>query len=296
MPSAPNMAAMPADVRGAQHQGATARNAGLGAEDADGDRNHRVDARRERRQEAVRQREEEAGRACRSSRDFDYSLVDARAHTSQEVDHEVCVSRRCAGDRRHRRPDPVAARPSGRGGPEGRSAQARAAADDVPRPEPRARGAGAADGGGQRRLPPRGGAAGVPRDHVGLPVAGEPADRSSTPGRRRRSATWPARRGSGCRRATCRRPAWARCSARSGAGPSTAWSPSRRPPEGLVTHALDYFVDSDLLIVGEIVIEAAHALLTHTRDDRGDRAGLRAPGGGGALRGRAGRGGRATRR
>jgi chorismate mutase/prephenate dehydratase len=40
--------------------------------------------------------------------------------------------------------------------------------------------------------------------------------------------------------------------------------PVEEATEGLVTHALDYFLDSDLLIVGEIVIEAAHALLTHT--------------------------------
>src|SRR6185503_19675002 len=39
--------------------------------------------------------------------------------------------------------------------------------------------------------------------------------------------------------------------------------PVEEASEGLVTHALDYFIDSDLLIVGEIVIEAAHALLTH---------------------------------
>jgi chorismate mutase / prephenate dehydratase len=40
--------------------------------------------------------------------------------------------------------------------------------------------------------------------------------------------------------------------------------PVEEASEGLVTHALDYFIDSDLLIVGEIVIEVAHALLTHT--------------------------------
>src|SRR5215470_9999907 len=40
--------------------------------------------------------------------------------------------------------------------------------------------------------------------------------------------------------------------------------PVEEASEGLVTHALDYFLESDLLIVGEIVIEAAHALLTHT--------------------------------
>jgi chorismate mutase / prephenate dehydratase len=40
--------------------------------------------------------------------------------------------------------------------------------------------------------------------------------------------------------------------------------PVEEATEGLVTHALDHFLDSDLLIVGEIVIEAAHALLTHT--------------------------------
>ena len=40
--------------------------------------------------------------------------------------------------------------------------------------------------------------------------------------------------------------------------------PVEEASEGLVTHALDHFIDSDLLIVGEIVIEAAHALLTHT--------------------------------
>src|SRR4051812_2547673 len=43
--------------------------------------------------------------------------------------------------------------------------------------------------------------------------------------------------------------------------------PVEEASEGLVTHALDYFLDSDplgILIVGEIVIEAAHALLTHS--------------------------------
>jgi chorismate mutase/prephenate dehydratase len=43
--------------------------------------------------------------------------------------------------------------------------------------------------------------------------------------------------------------------------------PVEEATEGLVTHALDYFLDSellDILIVGEIVIEAAHALLTHS--------------------------------
>jgi len=43
--------------------------------------------------------------------------------------------------------------------------------------------------------------------------------------------------------------------------------PVEEASEGLVTHALDYFLDSDLpdvLIVGEIVIAAAHALLTHS--------------------------------
>ena len=45
--------------------------------------------------------------------------------------------------------------------------------------------------------------------------------------------------------------------------------PVEEASEGLVTHALDYFIDSDLLIVGEIVIEAAHALLTHTGQTAG---------------------------
>ncbi|HEX4406322.1 MAG TPA: chorismate mutase [Polyangia bacterium] len=43
--------------------------------------------------------------------------------------------------------------------------------------------------------------------------------------------------------------------------------PVEEAAEGLVTHALDHFIDSDLLnviIVGEIVIPAAHALLTHS--------------------------------
>jgi chorismate mutase / prephenate dehydratase len=40
--------------------------------------------------------------------------------------------------------------------------------------------------------------------------------------------------------------------------------PVEEAAEGLVTHALDYFLDSDLLIVAEIFVEAAHALLTHT--------------------------------
>ena len=41
--------------------------------------------------------------------------------------------------------------------------------------------------------------------------------------------------------------------------------PVEEAAEGLVTHALDHFIDSDdVLIVGEIVIQAAHALLTHS--------------------------------
>src|SRR3954471_21144922 len=40
--------------------------------------------------------------------------------------------------------------------------------------------------------------------------------------------------------------------------------PVEEASEGLVTHALDYFIDSDLLIVGEIIIEIAHALLTRS--------------------------------
>lgn len=40
--------------------------------------------------------------------------------------------------------------------------------------------------------------------------------------------------------------------------------PVEEAAEGVVTHALDYFLDSDLLIVGEIAIEAAYALLTHS--------------------------------
>src|SRR4029079_1526926 len=45
--------------------------------------------------------------------------------------------------------------------------------------------------------------------------------------------------------------------------------PVEEAAEGLVTHSLDYFLDSDLLIVGEIVIEAAHALLTHSGQTAG---------------------------
>ncbi|HEX3698209.1 MAG TPA: prephenate dehydratase domain-containing protein [Polyangia bacterium] len=45
--------------------------------------------------------------------------------------------------------------------------------------------------------------------------------------------------------------------------------PVEEASEGLVTHALDHFLDSDLLIVGEIIIEAAHALLTHTGSTAG---------------------------
>src|SRR5882724_7573436 len=45
--------------------------------------------------------------------------------------------------------------------------------------------------------------------------------------------------------------------------------PVEEASEGLVTHALDYFIDSDLLIVGEIVIEVAHALLTHNGQTAG---------------------------
>jgi chorismate mutase/prephenate dehydratase len=45
--------------------------------------------------------------------------------------------------------------------------------------------------------------------------------------------------------------------------------PVEEAAEGLVTHALDYFLDSDLLIVGEILVEAAHALLTHSGQTAG---------------------------
>jgi chorismate mutase/prephenate dehydratase len=45
--------------------------------------------------------------------------------------------------------------------------------------------------------------------------------------------------------------------------------PVEEASEGLVSHALDYFIDSDLLIVGEIVIEVAHALLTRTGQTAG---------------------------
>ncbi len=45
--------------------------------------------------------------------------------------------------------------------------------------------------------------------------------------------------------------------------------PVEEASEGLVTHALDYFIDSDLLIVGEIVIEIAHALLTRSGQTAG---------------------------
>src|SRR5947209_14482284 len=45
--------------------------------------------------------------------------------------------------------------------------------------------------------------------------------------------------------------------------------PVEEASEGLVTHALDYFSGSDLLIVGEIVIEVAHALLTHNGQTAG---------------------------
>jgi chorismate mutase/prephenate dehydratase len=45
--------------------------------------------------------------------------------------------------------------------------------------------------------------------------------------------------------------------------------PVEEASEGLVTHALDHFIDSDLLIVGEIVIEVAHALLTHNGQTTG---------------------------
>jgi chorismate mutase/prephenate dehydratase len=45
--------------------------------------------------------------------------------------------------------------------------------------------------------------------------------------------------------------------------------PVEEASEGLVSHALDYFIDSDLLIVGEIVIEVAHALLTHNGQTAG---------------------------
>src|SRR6476660_977920 len=40
--------------------------------------------------------------------------------------------------------------------------------------------------------------------------------------------------------------------------------PVEEASEGLVTHALDYFLDSDLLVVGEIIIQAAYALLTRS--------------------------------
>ena len=45
--------------------------------------------------------------------------------------------------------------------------------------------------------------------------------------------------------------------------------PVEEASEGLVSHALDYFIDSDLLIVGEIIIEVAHALLTRTGQTAG---------------------------
>jgi chorismate mutase/prephenate dehydratase len=45
--------------------------------------------------------------------------------------------------------------------------------------------------------------------------------------------------------------------------------PVEEASEGLVTHALDHFIDSDLLIVGEIVIEVAHALLTRSGQTAG---------------------------
>jgi chorismate mutase / prephenate dehydratase len=45
--------------------------------------------------------------------------------------------------------------------------------------------------------------------------------------------------------------------------------PVEEASEGLVIHALDHFLDSDLLIVGEIIIEAAHALLTHNGSTAG---------------------------
>ncbi|HVR62612.1 MAG TPA: prephenate dehydratase domain-containing protein [Polyangia bacterium] len=45
--------------------------------------------------------------------------------------------------------------------------------------------------------------------------------------------------------------------------------PVEEASEGLVIHALDHFLESDLLIVGEIIIEAAHALLTHNGSTAG---------------------------
>src|SRR5215471_5475149 len=45
--------------------------------------------------------------------------------------------------------------------------------------------------------------------------------------------------------------------------------PVEEASEGLVSHALDYFIESDLLIVGEIIIEIAHALLTHSGQTTG---------------------------
>jgi chorismate mutase/prephenate dehydratase len=45
--------------------------------------------------------------------------------------------------------------------------------------------------------------------------------------------------------------------------------PVEEASEGLVSHALDYFIDSDLLIVGEIIIEVAHALLTRSGQTAG---------------------------
>ena len=112
-----------------------------------------------------------------------------------------------------------------------------------------------------------------------------------TPGPRRRSATWPARPASGFRRCIVPAASLGEVFREVGRGADYGVVPVEEASEGLVTHALDHFLDSDLLIVGEIVIEAAHALLTHTGTDVRHRAGLRAPGGGGALRGRAGRGG-----
>ena len=173
-----------------------------------------------------------------------------------------------ARDRSPGRPDPVAARPARRGGEAGRRGQA-PPPRDLPRPGARARRAGAPDRGRQRRLPARGGAAGVPRDHVGLPVAREPAHRRLP---RPRGDLQPpggqdALRPVGALRRRRRR--WAKSSARSAAAPTTAWSPSRRRRRVWSPTRSTTSSTATSLIVGEIVIEIAHALLTRSGQTAG---------------------------
>ena len=200
------------------------------------------------------------------------------------------ISRCCARRSTGRRSDPGAARPARRGGARGRAPQARAAGL-VPRPAARACGAGAADR-ARRSAPSRARPCGPCSARSCRPACRWRARSSCrTRDRRRRSATSRARPGSGCRRCYVPAASLGDVFREVGRGADYGVVPVEEASEGLVTHALDHFIDSDLLIVGEIVIEATHALLTHSGTTAGVAARVRAPGRGGALRGGAGRGG-----